>query len=76
MLTPNEAAELIGCSPSHCRALIRQGKIRAKIIEFNGRNYYRVTEAEALRFKRLPVTETRGFPRGMKRTRTGRKKKT
>ena len=72
-MTPIEAAKIIGCSPSHCRELLRTGKIPCKIIVVGDKRFYDVTKADAMRFKRAPKTDQRGFPRGAKRNRKGKK---
>ncbi len=61
-MTPKEAAALVGCSPEHLTLLTRRGKIKATR---HGRSYIvnrRSAQAYADR------EQTRGFPRGRKRS--------
>ena len=66
-MTPSKAAEVIGCTPRHVRALIQRGKLAAKKVHSDSAPYFRyeITAAEARRYAREP--QTRGFPRGGKR---------
>lgn len=65
-MSPVEAAEVIGCSASHVRNLIRAGKLKASSIQFRGMVCYNISEAEAKRFRDQPVSGV-GFPRGRQR---------
>lgn len=67
-MTPREASELIGCSVSHIRHLIREGLLKAKAVKsvHNQHGYeWDVDKKDCLRFKDKP--QTVGFPRGKKR---------
>lgn len=72
MLTPKEAAVVVGCSPQQIRTLIRKGTLKAKKVnrwkDSNGdwRYSYAISASEARRYAREP--QTRGFPRGKKRS--------
>lgn len=71
-MNPREAAELIGCTTSYLRALIRSERVRATRVpsQDNRHGYvYRITKSEVNRFKRLPVTGQgcRGKPRKKKK---------
>lgn len=66
-MVPKEAADVIGCSVPHVRALIRDGKLKAKKVplEHGGGFYYEIKPTEVERYKNLPPS--RGYPRGKKR---------
>ena len=70
-MTPRQAAETIGCTPGQVRWLIRSKYLRATKITTNplisGCDYrYSVGQKEAERYR--DVVQTRGFPRGQKRS--------
>lgn len=69
-LTAAEAAEIIGCSTSHVRYLIRTERLEATAVENpaqRGGKLYRISREEAERFRDTPSSETRGWPRGKAR---------
>lgn len=66
-MTPTQAAAIIGCTPSHVRALCRNGRISAKMEREehpNGdgtpRYFYWITKTEVERFRDTPGRTTRG----------------
>lgn len=68
-MTTTQAAKLIGCDPSSVRRMIRQNLIRGKKVAYpDGTFAYDITQKEVDRVKKLPKTETRGYPRGRSRT--------
>lgn len=69
-MTPTEAAEIIGCSPSQVRTLCRNKIIKSKRIKFPGGYYYQIQNREAIRYRNLP--QNVGFPRGQKRNSEGK----
>lgn len=67
-LTPKQAAAVIGCTVGTVRELIRTGKLAAETYadpDKAGCTRYRISQAEAERYRDLP--QTVGFPRGAKR---------
>lgn len=67
-LTVAEAAAVIGCSPSQVRALIRNGKLRAKRVPTDNNQYgyeFRITRAQAEHHRDNPNPQ--GWERGKPR---------
>lgn len=70
VLTPIEAAQLIGCSVRHVRWLIVQGKVKAhRLVDSTiGAGFtYRIDQASAHAYATKHVPQ-RGNPRGSKRS--------
>ena len=61
-MTPTQAAQIIGCSPSQVRTLIRKKKIKATRRSMPGGYYYDVSVSEAERYR--DTEQTQGWPRG------------
>lgn len=66
-MTPNQAAKCLGCSTSHLRLLIRDGKIKAEKYQMPGGFFYDITRTEIGRFGRRPIPQRGGWKRGRKR---------
>ena len=68
LITPKQAAKIIGCSTTQVRHLIRKGGIKARREQTDtnqtGYRYrYLISVAEAERYRDTP--QTRGWPRGL-----------
>jgi excisionase family DNA binding protein len=66
-MTPNQAAKHLGCSTSHLRLLIRNGKIKADKYQMPGGFFYDIKRTEISRFGRLAIPQKGGWQRGRKR---------
>ena len=66
-MTVRETAKLIGCTPRHVRVLIKNSKLKAKIVgstpDYFG--HYDIPLQEARRFASIP--QSKGWPRGKPR---------
>lgn len=66
MLTPSQAAAIIGCSDNNVRTLIKAGKLRGRVTSTPwGSVYYLVREEDARAY--ASTVQTRGWPRGKAR---------
>ena len=66
-MTPRQAAEILGCDPSHVRWLIREGRLEADRRELEtGQYIYSIREDEVEREKERYRSQERGLgrPRG------------
>ena len=68
LITPKQAASIVGCSPQQIRYLIRKNILRATKVatDCNQHGYrYSIFAHEAERYAKQP--QATGFPRGQKR---------
>lgn len=64
-MTPTQASEIIGCSASHVRLLIRTGVLSAERVLIMGGYAWDIPPEEADWYRDKP--QSRGWPRGQSR---------
>ena len=67
-MTVKEAADIIGCSPSHVRTLLQRGILKGRKKPSTSNQYgheWVINEAEATRYR--DSDQSRGWPRGRSR---------